>query len=61
MGRIYKIDKKKIFSLTDVKYDIPNIELTDKYLQKYNQSIKNMVLSYDLYQCGFYEYIFKLK
>jgi hypothetical protein len=60
IGQKEKIDEKKIFSLIKVKYDI-NVKLEDKYLDKYNMVIKNMVLSIDLYNCGFYEYVFKLK
>ena len=55
-----KIDETKIFNLMEVKYDI-NVKLEDRYLDKYNMVIKNMVLSNDLYKCGFYEYVFKLK
>ena len=61
ISRITKhINKSEVFSLTDVKYDLP-IELSGKYLEKYNKIINNMTLSIDLYKSGFYEYIFKLK
>ena len=61
IGQNEKIDKKKIFTLTNVKYNINDVQLSEKYLEKYNNVMKYMILSVDLYECGFYEYVFKLK
>jgi hypothetical protein len=54
------IDKNKIFALSTIKYEFNEIELNEKYLNKYNYVIKNTWLSKDLYDSGFYLYQYKL-
>jgi len=54
------IDEKKIFSLKNIKYEFNEIELNDKYQNKYNNIIQNTWLSKDLYESGFYLYQYKL-
>ena len=56
-----KDDKIKIFRMMDIKYDLKNVILKDRYKNKYENFIKNNIMSYDLYHSGFYEYLFKLK
>jgi len=59
IGPKEKIDENKIFNL-NVKYE-SDVILEKKYLDKYNNVIKTALLSIDLYNNGFYEYVFKLK
>lgn len=57
-----KIDLNKIFTLTDIKYNFDKVDkLNEKYLNKYNDVLKNSILQKDLYDVGFYEYQFKIK
>ena len=59
---VEKIDDTKIYKIDINKYDFyKNIKLNERYQSKYNNILKNSILSKDLYDFGFYEYQFKLK
>jgi len=56
---------KKIIKYKSIKYDIPSIKLSGKYLEKYNNFLYNKsnynILFQDLIDNGYYMYDFKLK